>query len=135
MGRHLPAAAVRVGRLREDVEHHLVDGHAQGEHHTDVTVVGEHPVLPGRQCGRRADLRRLLALPGDHEGRPPLAVEREPALGDAAREQHEVPHLDERLVRQTEVRVCLLGPLRPFGAAGVGRLKRDPDSCWTLVRL
>ena len=121
VGGHLPAAAVGVGRFGEHVEHEFVDGHAEGEHDADVAVVGQHPVLAGGEGGGGTDLGGLLALAGDDKGGAALAVEGEPALRDASREQHQVPHLDEGLVGEAEVGVGLAGATSA-PLAGGGRL-------------
>ena len=102
--RHLASAAVRIVGPRQHGQEDLLHGHAEGEHHAGVAVVGEDDVVAGPQRPGRADLHALVALAGHDEGRLAHAVQRPDLLVEDPGREDGAVHPDEVVRGQPEVR-------------------------------
>ena len=104
---HLAAAAAGVALLGEQAQEQLLGGHPQGDHEGDVAVVGDRPVHLAVEGQGGAHLGGLVPGRGDHEGHPPLAVQRPHAVVEAPGQHHQAVHVAHRLVAQPERQVVL----------------------------
>ena len=67
VGRHLAAAAGRIGGRAHGLQHHLVGRDAQRQAQRAIAIVGEEPVVAGTQGQRRAHLQRFVTGAGNLE--------------------------------------------------------------------
>jgi hypothetical protein len=107
--RHLPAVAIRVVPLAEDVQHRFAGSHPEDEVHRQVAVVGGEVIGSPFERHGSADLSRLLSGASNHEGGAALTVEDEHPLGEAPRKEHVVVHLLELRFRKQVVVALLAG--------------------------
>ncbi len=115
---HLPPAAARVGRAGQELQHRLSGGEAEDDHHTQVAVVREDPVLARDEGQGAADLGRLVAGAGDGERRLALPVQRPHALVQRPGQTHPVEGVSE--LRDAQAGEALAGPGEVLGAPGRG---------------
>ena len=110
VGRHLAAAAGRIGSCADRLQKHRfrcdTKGHAEGA----IAIVGEEPVVAAAKCEAGTDLKGFMPCTGYLEEDFLLALEQDLAVVDATREKHETVDLDE-LLRSKASRTGIAGLL------------------------